>query len=321
MKSTKILITGGSGFIGGHLLEALARGKKNCSIHVIDRRIDTVQLEKWKIVRSLLFEKWDLRKITDGDLERNYDIVFHFAADPDVRRGSVDPKSHMEHNIMATYNLLEALRKSGTKLLVFASTSTVYGEPEVLPTPESYGPLKPISVYGASKLACESLISAYAGTYGFRAIIYRLANIVGPGSSHGVINDFFIKLRRNQKELEILGDGTQKKSYLYISDCIEAIFVGLKQASSRVEIFNVGSEDQIEVLDIANIICEEMGLHKVKYRMKRIAPEGRGWVGDVKTMLLDVSKLKKLGWKPRLNSEDAVRRTVRELISIEQSVN
>jgi len=151
------------------------------------------------------------------------EAVFHLAANPEVKLSSTCPEIHYQQNVVATFNLLEAIRKTGNiKTFIFTSSSTVYGEPTKIPTPEDYAPLKPISVYGASKLACEALISAYAHTYGFKAIIYRLANIVGPRNKHGVIHDFMQKLKTKPKELEILGDGTQNKSYLYINDCIEA---------------------------------------------------------------------------------------------------
>ena len=175
--------------------------------------------------------------------------------------------------------------------------------------------LRPISVYGASKLACEALISAYAHSYGFDAHIYRLANIVGPRSRHGVIVDFVKKLSENPKELEILGDGTQNKSYLYVDDCVKTLLLSLERPFRRFEIFNVGSEDQVDVLTIARIVTEEMGLTNVKFRLRGGLNGGRGWIGDVKNMLLDISKLKKVGWKPRYNSSEAVRLTVKKILA------
>jgi UDP-glucose 4-epimerase len=189
----------------------------------------------------------------------------------------------------------------------------VYGEAAKVPTPEDYAPLKPISIYGASKLAGEALITAYAYTYGFKAVIYRIANVVGPRSRHGVVYDFVQKLKKNRNELEILGDGTQKKSYLYVSDCIEAMLLGIAKSSQQVEIYNIGSEDQIDVKTIANIVVEEMGLKDVKFVFTG-GVGGRGWLGDVKNMQLDINKIKKLGWKPKLNSEQAIRLTVRSYI-------
>jgi UDP-glucose 4-epimerase len=240
-------------------------------------------------------------------------VVFHLAANPEVRVGSVEPSVHFRENVLATFNLLEALRLRGWKgEFVFTSSSTVYGEAD-MPTLEN-AVLKPISVYGGSKLACEGLISAYACSYGFRALIFRLANVVGPRSEHGVIVDFVRKLRENPKELEILGDGSQRKSYVYVDDCVEVLLLALDKTQGVVEVFNVGSEDQVDVLSIARIVVEEMGLEDVDFKVTGGVDGGRGWVGDVKDMLLDVSKLKELGWRPRFNSVEAVRLTVKEML-------
>ncbi len=316
-----VLVTGGSGFIGSYLVDALIT--RGVSVCVFDSLISgTIQnIKHWIDNPSLTFVKDSLLN-TSGltKLKHNhYDLVFHLAANPEVRVGSTHPRIHFQQNLVATYNLLEHLR--GTRdnsTLIFTSTSTVYGEATRIPTPENYSPFKPISIYGASKLACEALITAYAYTYGFKAVIYRLANIVGPRSKHGVIHDFIQKLRKNPKQLEILGDGAQTKSYLYISDCIEAMFLGLKEPKNWVEVFNVGSEDQINVKTIAQIIIEEMGLKNVKLTYTGGVDGGRGWIGDVKNMLLDINKLKSLGWKPKLNSEQAIRKTVKKIFQNDQ---
>lgn len=318
MNISKVLVTGGAGFIGSHLVDALAA--HGIEITILDNlssgRLDNIthHLGKAKIE----FFKGDL--LNPKDIEAvvgDCDVVFHLAANPDVREGSINPQTHFYQNIMATYNLLEALRMKGcVKVLAFTSSSTVYGEAPT-PTPENYGELKPISVYGASKLGCEALISAYAYSYGFKAVIYRLANIVGPRCTHGVVIDFVKKLKQNMRELEVLGDGTQKKSYLYISDCVEAMLLALKNMKNRIEIFNVGSEDQIDVKSIAEIIIHEMGLANVKLKFTGGVNGGRGWVGDVKNMLLDVSKLKKLGWRPRYTSAEAVKLTVRSYSKVD----
>ena len=192
-----------------------------------------------------------------------------------------DPETCFRENVCATHVILEAARKSDVKVLAFTSSSTVYGDAKMIPTPEDYPP-EPISIYGASKLASELLIMAHARTYGFRAVIYRLANIVGPRSSHGVIYDFLQKLERNPRELEILGDGTQRKSYLYIDDCVNAMMAGLQKANKHVEVFNVGSEDQITVREIAEIVVGELGLKNVEFKFAVGVNEGRGWTGDVK---------------------------------------
>jgi UDP-glucose 4-epimerase len=312
----KVLVTGGAGFIGSHLVDALmARGDEVC---VFDN-LSTGSLEnvrRWLGSSGFTFIRGDL--LSPADLERleveRYSVIFHLAANPEVKIGSTNPSVHFKQNIVATHGLLELVRRAASRpTLAFASTSTVYGEASRIPTPEDYAPLKPISTYGASKLACEALITAYAYTYGFNAVIYRLANIVGPRSKHGVIYDFIQKLKKNPRELEVLGDGTQAKSYLHVSDCVEAMLLGLEKSSEQVEIFNVGSEDQVDVKTIAEIVVEEMGLKDVKLTFTGGVDGGRGWKGDVKNMLLDVSRLKALGWRPRLNSKQAVREAAKSL--------
>jgi len=242
---------------------------------------------------------------------KDVDLVYHVAANPDVKIGARDTRIHLEQNVIATHNLLEAMRLNDISDMVFTSTSTVYGEAKKIPTPEDYGPLIPISLYGASKLAAESLIMAYAHTFGMNTVIYRFANIVGPRSTHGVIYDFIMKLKNNPRELEILGDGTQKKSYLYIEDCVDAIIYGYEHRKEDVEIFNIGSEDWIDVKKIADVVVEEMGLENVKYRF---TGGKRGWKGDVPKMLLSIEKIKSYGWKPKYSSEESVRLTARHLI-------
>jgi UDP-glucose 4-epimerase len=215
--------------------------------------------------------------------------VFHLAASPDVRTGVRDPRTDFEQNLVATRNLLEAMRMSESgKNLVFASTSTVYGEAKSIPTHEDYGPMMPVSLYGATKLGCEALIMAYCHLFDMRAVIYRFANIVGPRSRHGVIYDFIEKLRSDCRELEVLGDGTQSKSYMVVDDCVEAFLFGHPPASDRVEVFNIGSDDMVDVKTIARIVIEEMGLSDVKLRFAA-GVEGRGWPGDVKEMQLEHS--------------------------------
>jgi UDP-glucose 4-epimerase len=217
---------------------------------------------------------------------------------------------------MATHNLLEAARASiGIERIVFASSSTIYGEAKTIPTPEDYGPLNPISLYGSSKLSGEALLSAYASLYGFKAVSFRLANIVGSRSRHGVIYDFYNKLISKPEQLEVLGDGSQSKSYLFISDCIKGMLLGAESQDTHHEIYNLGSMDRVNVLEIAEIVKEEMGLKDTRVLPTGGIDGGRGWEGDVKRMLLDTSKLQRLGWKPEYSSAEAVRLTARNLMS------
>jgi len=316
LRDRLVLVTGGAGFIGSHVVDALmisgarVRVIDNLSGGTLDNIKRWIGEDSFEFIKGDLLNDRDLRGVING-----CEVIFHLAANPEVKLGFSSPHIHFEQNVVATYRLLERLRNSETlDLLIFTSSSTVYGDAEEIPTSEDYGPLKPISVYGAAKLASEALISSFAHNFGFRAVICRLANIVGPRSRHGVIYDFIMKLQKNPRELEILGDGTQKKSYLYVDDFISALPIIMKNISSKVEVFNVGSEDWVDVKRIAEIIVEEMNLGDVVFRFTGGVNGGRGWKGDVKYMLLSVEKLKRLGWKPRFNSAEAVRKTARELI-------
>lgn len=300
-----ILVTGGAGFIGSHLVDWLIeRG------HEV-RVIDNLSSGNPDFVNdNAEFIKGDLRNHEDAlNSVKGVDEVWHIAANPDVRVSSQKPAEIYENNILATWNLLEAARREGIERIVFTSTSTVYGETDVIPTPENH-PTIPISVYGASKVAGEALIASYCHTYDMKSWIFRFANVIGRRSRHGVIYDFIMKLNKNPEELEILGNGEQNKSYIYIDDCISAMFHAVERSDETVNIFNIGSEDQIKVRKIAEIVCEEMGLSP----RFRFTGGDRGWKGDVPVMLLSIERLKELGWRPRYSSEEAVRKTVRDLL-------
>ncbi len=308
----KIMVTGGAGFIGSHIVDRLMKDGNEVIVYdnLSSGKIEFIQehmgKKNFKFVQADLLDFEKLKKEMEG-----VDVVYHVAANPDVRLGASDTKVHMEQNVLATYNVLEAMRINDIHDIVFTSTSTVYGEATEIPTPEDYGPLIPISLYGASKLGAEAFITSYAHTFNMKAVIYRFANIVGPRSTHGVIYDFIMKLRKNPEELEILGDGTQTKSYLYVEDCVDAIIYGYENRKNDVEIFNIGSEDWINVKKIADIIVEEMNLKDVRYRF---TGGKRGWKGDVPKMLLSIEKIKSYGWKGKHNSEESVRLTAKHLI-------
>jgi UDP-glucose 4-epimerase len=315
LENKHILVTGGAGFIGSHVVDDLI--KKN-RVNVLDNlssgRMEFVQHhmdnDNFKLIEGDLMEPETITYALDG-----IDIIFHLAANPDVKLGAEDTKVHLEQNILATYNLLEAMRLTMTDRLVFTSTSTVYGAARVMPTPEDYGPLVPISLYGASKLACEALISSYCHTFNMKAWLYRFANIVGSRGSHGVLVDFINKLRIDPFTLEILGSGRQKKSYLDVGDCVDAMMFGVEHSDETVNIFNIGSADSIDVVGIADIVTTKMGYSDVEYRFTGGVDGGAGWKGDVKFMLLSIGKLKALGWVPGHNSHQSIETAVESLLS------
>lgn len=300
----RILVTGGAGFIGHHLVNALL----DSDVTVIDNLSSGD--------KSFLNPK---AKFVSGDLTnakfvkssvKGFDFVFHLAANADVRRGASDTMVDLEQNVIVTRNILEAMRLNEIKNIVFTSTSTIYGEAP-MPTAEDYGPLMPISMYGASKLSCEALISAYCSTFGMNAWIFRFANVIGPNGTHGVIFDFIKKLQKNPTELEVLGDGKQEKSYVYIDDCVSAMLFAVSKAKEPVNVFNIGSDDTISVSEIAKMVVEEMKLDaKLRY-----TGGARGWKGDVPKMRLSIMKLKALGWKPKHGSRESVRMAIRSLVS------
>ena len=264
----------------------------------------------------LELQRLDLaREAVPVSLLRDTELVFHLAANPEVRIGKSDTRIDFENSIVATRNLLEALRLSEFKgTLIFASDSTVYGEASVIPTPENYAPLIPISMYGASKLACESLIAGYAKLFGFRAKLIRFANVVGGRSNHGVIFDFVQKLKSNPKNLDVLGDGSQSKSYVYISDCIDGLML-CANFGLDVDVFNLGSPQVTNVLDIGKIVAQEMGIEDLIIEAGHgKQKDGRGWPGDVKSMQLDSRKLVSAGWVCRYSSDLAVRKAARDMI-------
>jgi UDP-glucose 4-epimerase len=298
------VVTGGAGFIGSHLVDSLVeRGDK---IVVIDSLITGKEdsIAGHIASKKVTLVKKDLLRDGWQDTLAGATRVYHLAADPDVRQSAMSPEPTFQNNIVATYRLLEAMRAGQVPEIVFTSTSTVYGNARVIPTPEEYTPLEPVSVYGASKLACEALISAYCHSFGMRSWQFRFANIIGARSGHGVITDFIRKLRQNPTELEILGNGRQIKSYLDVQECVQAMHFAISHSGDPVNIFNIGSEDWIDVKSIADIVSGEMGLENVRYHY---TGGELGWIGDVPKMQLAIERLRALGWKPQKGSRESVR--------------
>lgn len=312
----KIVVTGCAGFIGSHLVDRLLAlgndvlGIDNLSAGKTEFLNNALENPRFELIEG------DLLTLDLDDLLKRSEILSHFAANPDVRIGASDTTTHFDQNIKVTFRLLESCRKAGVKEIMFPSTSTVYGETKVIPTPEDHGPMIPISLYGASKLSCEAMISAFCNTFDMRSVIYRFANVVGSRSTHNVLHDFVRKLRDNPLQLEILGaePGTCK-SYVHVVDCVDAMIIAAENSEEGVNIFNIGSKDRTLVKDIADIVVEEMGLKDVAYNWTGGVQGGRGWVGDVRVMLLSVKKLESLGWTPRLGSSEAIRMAVKEILS------
>jgi UDP-glucose 4-epimerase len=314
LRGKRIVVTGGAGFIGSHAVERLVA--EGARVTVVDdfssgrKEFLAGVASKVELVKGDCGSAKVLDKVLPGA-----DAVWHLAANPEVRTGATDPAGHFDRNVVVTFAVLEGMRRAGVKRLAFTSTSTVYGRAAVLPTPEEYGPLLPISVYGAAKLACEALIASYAGTFGLDAVLFRFANVVGPRSTHGVAFDFVNKLRKDPATLEILGDGTQTKSYCSVEDTVDGMVHAARHAPPGVHPFNIGSLDAIPVTRVAQIVAAEMDLQP-KHRFTGGTPDGAGWKGDVKTMRLAIDRLQALGpgWSPRHGSEEAMRIAVRWLV-------
>jgi len=310
----RVLVTGGAGFIGSHVVDGLV--DEGLEVRVLDNlssgSLDNLVHHEGDLRVEVVVE--DLKKVEDVvKAVEGVDVVFHFAANPEVRVSTTNPQIHFNENVVATFNLLEAMRRKGVGEMVFASSSSVYGEPDEIPVSEE-ALIRPVSVYGASKAACESLVHAYSKLYGIKAVILRYANVVGPRLKHGVVYDFVVKLSRNPSELEVLGDGKQVRSYIHVSDAVEATMIAWRKSSDYFEVYNVASEDWITVDEVADEVMKAMGLRGVR-KVYRPVLHGVGWPGDVKRIALKMDKLKALGFKPRYNSKEAVRLTVRALLN------
>lgn len=310
-QSMKAMVTGGAGFIGSHLVDELVRRGKQVVVYDnlatgVLRHLETaIGSGRVQFVRGDILDSTKLVAAMDG-----VSVVFHLAANADVRGGITDTFVDLEQNVLGTHRVLEAMRAVGATEIVFTSSATVYGEPNIFPTPEGYAPLQ-TSLYGASKLAAESLIQAYGEYFGIRSLAFRFVSWIGERYSHGVVYDFVTKLRNNPAELEILGDGKQKKSYLHVEDGIRGIFLALEGITETKSVVNLGHVEYMNVTDLANIVCEEMGLRRVSYRY---AGGTRGWLGDSPFVHLDISKISQAGFRPLISIEEGIRRTVRYLL-------
>ena len=308
----RALVTGGAGFIGSHLVDRLvARGDKvlvvdNLSSGVLDFIKDHIENGKVEFSNTDLKDLDALKPLMHG-----VDVVYHLAANPDIRLGTRITDTDLNEGTIATYNVLESMRLAGVKKIAFASSSVVYGEDAPMPTPEDHGPCLPISLYGASKQAGEGLIGAWVGTFGLQAWIFRFANIIGERGTHGVIFDFIHKLKKDPSRLEVLGNGLQEKSYMEVGDCVDAMLHVISNTNESINLYNLGSNDTCSVRNIAAIVVKETGCTEASIEY---TGGDRGWAGDIPKAMLAINRLIDLGFKVNYDSEEAVAHTARVLI-------
>ena len=316
MREKKIFLTGGAGFIGSHLGDRLlGMGKEvtvydNLSSGKMENIRHNIGKTGFTFIKADLLDTKALKEAMVG-----HDLVWHLGANTDIPSGINDTSMDLNNCTIATCNVLETMRQLGMKKILFTSTSAVYGEIEKMPTAESDGPILPISLYGAGKLACEGFVSAYCHLFDMQAWLFRFGNVIGFGMGHGVIYDLIHKLRKNSHEVEILGNGTQDKNYFVVEDCIDGMFCAFENSKKQFDVFNLGSESTVTVTTIANIVIEEMGLKDVKLNYTGTK---RGWPGDVTVVKFDLGKIRKMGWEAKHSSEDAVRIAARRLLGKEK---
>lgn len=308
----RVLVTGAAGFIGSNMVDRLLSaghrvlGFDNLSTGQIRFLESALAHPEFTLHQADLLDGKSLAQAMEG-----VELVVHFAANADVRFGTERPRKDLDQNTIATWNVLEAMRERNCKRIIFSSTGSVYGEPDIFPTPETCPFPIQTSLYGASKLAAEGLIQAYCEGFGMQAYIFRFVSILGERYSHGHVFDFYQQLAEHPEHLHVLGNGHQRKSYLYVQDCIDAILTAIDRAKDKVNIFNLGTDEYCEVNDSIRWICEYLGLHpKLTY-----SGGERGWVGDSPFILLDCSRIRALGWRPRLTIKEAVLATIKYVSS------
>lgn len=308
----KHFVTGGAGFIGSHLVDRLLSEGKNVTVYdsMVQGRPHLVEMHQknpnYKFIKADLV---DLKTLTDA--MKGHDFVWHFGANADIPGGIKDTTLDLNNGTVATRNVLEAMRVNGIKQVVYTSSSTVYGELSLQRVNENMGPMLPISLYGASKLAGEALMSSYGCLFGIQSWIFRFGNVMGGRMNHGVVYDFVHKLIKNSKELEVLGDGNQEKNFFLVEECLEGIYTVVNNTDKQFDVFNLGNESTLKVTELAKIVIAEMGLKDValKYTGGR-----SGWKGDVPAVIYNVEKAAKAGWKAKNSSADTIRICAQRLI-------
>jgi UDP-glucose 4-epimerase len=306
----RVLITGAAGFIGSHVADRfLALGDEvigldNFSTGQQGFLAEAKQSPKFRLITADLLDRDALNRAVHG-----CDLVFHLAANADVRFGPDHPRTDLDQNTIATWNVLEAMRQNGVKRIAFSSTGSIYGEPTVFPTPEDAPFPVQTSLYGASKLAAEGLIEAYAAAFGIQGYIFRFVSILGERYPHGHVFDFYRQLLDHPNYLDVLGNGRQRKSYLYVQDCVDAMLLAIEKAANPVNIFNLGTDEYCQVTDSIGWITKQLGLKPEL----RFSGGERGWIGDSPFIFLDCTRMRSLGWKPKLIIEQGIVKTLEYL--------
>ncbi|MGO9645060.1 MAG: NAD-dependent epimerase/dehydratase family protein [Candidatus Bathyarchaeia archaeon] len=312
----KIFVTGGAGFIGSQLVDRLI--EQGHEVMVYDNlsfgREEFIRHHlnnpRFTFVNGELLDQSTVNKSLAG-----HDLVCHLAANPQAIEGTRRTRLDLEQNTLTTYNVLEGMRLNDLRNIIFTSSGTVYGDIPDLELNERYGPMLPISLYGASKLACEGLISAFSSLFGIRTWIFRFGNIIGPRATHGVIHDLLRKLTQDPSTLEVLGDGDQTKPYVYIDDCLDGVLHCFENAHEQINLFNLAPSSVTSVKTIVKTLLEKTGNQATKVNYTGGVKGGGGWPGDVPKVKLDATKAYKLGWKPKYSSDEAVRKTIDDLLT------
>lgn len=311
LKDKKVLVFGGAGFIGSHLTERLIEA--GATVTVFDnlqtgRTANLAAVWQHPGFRFVEAEVRDRKKVEE--MVPGHEIIFHFCDDSDIRSAAAHPDTYVEQNILGLFYVLEAMRRNGIRVILFPSSTTVFGELANPPASESHGPMMPLNLYGGAKLAAEGLISAWAHTYDYRAVVFRFVGIIGGRMDHGVVHDFVRKLQQDPTQLEILGDGTQQRSFVLVDDCVEAMLFALSRSAKNCQLVHIGNVDQISVNETANAIVQVMNLKNVR---RQYTGGKVGWKGDVTSNFIATETLSAWGWKPRHSSREAVLEAAKRL--------